>query len=157
MRKLAYGLFADRAAADAALAELERRGRPRDILRVDEYVGDMPNQDLPGPATRTRTYALIGGAIAAVLGALLGSLMFEAPLGTHPLAFAVFIGLGAGLLGALVSGLAGAAIPRRRLEALKPELAAGKVLVTVVAQTGNRSQDLARELRELGAVRAGTL
>lgn len=161
MQRVVYGLFATRPVADVAIAELERRGLPDDVVRVDEFVGDMPDEELPGPATRSRSYALIGGGVAAVcgvvLGGLLGMLMFEGLFESGPLALAALFGLGAGLLGALVSGIAGAAIPRRKLEELKPHISAGSALVTVNVDGRRETETLATELRQLGAIRAGTL
>ncbi|MFO7567513.1 MAG: hypothetical protein R6X02_33020 [Enhygromyxa sp.] len=157
MEKLAYGLFADQAAADAAITELERRGLPKDVIGVDEYAGEIPDEDLPGPATRSRTYAVIGGSVAAVLGLLFGGLIFGSRIGLNPITGAIVIGLGAGLLGALVSGIAGAAIPRLSIEAMAPEVSAGRVLVTIDAQSRHTTEELLPQLQELGALRAGTL
>src|SRR5690606_18384256 len=136
-----------------AIAELERRGLSDDVVRVDEFGDDMPDEELPGPATRSRSYALLGGGIAAVcgvvLGGLLGMLMFEGVFETGPLALAALFGLGAGLLGALVSGLAGAAIPRRKLEALREQISAGRALVTIDVEGKQRAELLGAELRGL--------
>jgi hypothetical protein len=157
MDKLAFGLFKDQAAADAAIVELERRGLPKDVVGVDEYVGEMPDEDLRSPGTRSRSYAVIGGVVAAAFAGVIAGLLFGDMLGAGRLATGLFVALGAGVLGALVAGIAGAAIPRRELAKLRPEIAAGRVLVTVDTRTQHTGEDMLAVLRELGAARTGLL
>lgn len=157
METIAYGLFWDESSADAAIEQLEGRGHSKELVSVAKHIGEIEDEDVQGVGTRSRSYALIGGLIAAVLGGVLGAIFFGERLGLGPVLTGAVAALAAGVLGALVASLAGAAIPRPEVEALGREVAAGKVLVTVDVQSKHAGEELRDQLAELGALRAGLL
>lgn len=157
METIAYGLFLDESSADAAIERLGRHGYPKEVVSVAEHVGEIEDEDVQGVGTRSRSYALIGGLIAGVLGGVLGAILFGERLGLGPVVTGAVAALAAGVLGALVTSLAGAAIPRPEVEALGREVAAGKVLVTVDVQSKHAGEELRAKLAEFGALRAGLL
>jgi hypothetical protein len=157
METIAYGLFGDRSAADAAVDLLGQHGYPKEVVSVAEHVGEIEDEDVQGIGTRSRSYALIGGVIAAVVGGVLGAILFGERMGAGPVVTGAVAALAAGILGALVASLAGAAIPRPEVEALGREVAAGKVLVTVDVQSKHAGEELQGKLAELGALQAGLL
>lgn len=155
MQTLAYGLFEDRAAADAAIERLERLGL--EGVRVAKHVGELPDQDVREPGTRVRAYALIAGAIAAVIGGLIGGFWFGSIFELGHLGTGVIVAIGAGVLGALLGALAGSAIPRREVEELAAEVRAGQVLVGANAESTHLAEALRAELDRGGATRTGLL
>jgi hypothetical protein len=157
METIAYGLFVDRTTADAAIEGLGQQGYPEEVVSVAEHVAEVEDEELQGVGTRSRSYALIGGLVAAVLGGVVGAIFFGERSGASPVATGVIAAVAAGLLGALVASLAGAAIPRPEVEALSREVAAGKVLVTVDVQSKHAGEELRAKLAELGALRVGLL
>jgi len=157
MESVAYGLFQNRTAADAALARLDRRGLPDDVVRVSEHVGEIADEDITGAASRTRPGAVIGGLFAAVLGGILGALVFGGRVGLSPLYAGAIGALGAGLFGALLGTITGTAVPRKEISDLDGAVADGKVLVTIDSESEQTTQDLIAQLERYGAIRTGLM
>lgn len=157
METIAYGLFRDRASADAAIEALGRHGFPKDVLGVQEHTGQIEDQEVRGVGTRSRSYAVIGAMVAAVVGGVLGAMFFGDAARGGPLVSGLIAAIGAAVLGGLLAMLAGAAIPRPEIEALNREVAAGKVLVTVAVESKETSREVRSKLSDLGAVRSGQL
>ncbi len=156
METLVFGLYQNRATADAAIELLERHGYPREGSTITEHVGDIADQDVRGVATRSRSYALLGGLMTATIGAVLGAIIGYF-LDVSPLATAVVGAIAAGGLGALLSTLAGSAIPRPEAEWLMKEVERGRVLVVVEVQDKQAATIVRKKLAEAGAIRAGKL
>jgi hypothetical protein len=154
MHTLAFGLFRDRAAADAAVARLERQ--EHGAVTIHEHSDELSNQDIQGPGTRSWLYAVLGGLFAAVLGGVLAAIFFGHRVWIGPLATGIVAGIAAGAFGTL-AGIAGAALPRRELERLEHEVAEGKALVTIDAESKRSSEGLQKELERCGATRTGVL
>ncbi|MFO7561557.1 MAG: hypothetical protein R6X02_02840 [Enhygromyxa sp.] len=117
---------------------------------------ELTEQDIQGPGTRSWLYVVLGGVFAAVLGGGLAAILFGHRFWLGPLATGVIGGVAAGFLGGL-AGIAGAALPRRELERLEQEIAEGKTLVTINAQSRRASKQLQTELERCGAHRSGVL
>jgi hypothetical protein len=156
METIAYGLFRDRATAEAAVEGLAQ-GESAEVLRTAIYVGEIDDAEVKGAGTRSRSYALLGGLVAAAIGGVLGAIFISELLGIRPIATGVMAALVAGALGALLGSLAGVAIPRPEIDALSREVAAGKILVTVDVQSQRVGEELRAQLVKLGALRAGLL
>jgi hypothetical protein len=155
MEVLAYGLFPDRAAADAAVARLEQRNLD-EVLRIYEHDGLVRDRELPGPGTQSRIFALLGPTFAALLGGTLAAVFFGDRFWGGPVAIGVIAGVLAGAFGVLAS-IAGAALPRRELEQLQRDIADGKTLVTIDVESKGASEKLQAALERCGALRTGVL
>lgn len=155
METLAFGLFPNRAAADAAVTRLEELD-PKGVVAIHEHVEELTEQDIQGPGTRSWLYAVLGATFAAVLGGVLAAVLFGTRFWIGPLATGVVAGVAAGALGAL-AGIAGSALPRRELEQLEREVAGGKTLVTISANSKKVSEGLQKQLERCGALRTGVL
>ncbi|NJK33268.1 MAG: hypothetical protein HC927_13200, partial [Deltaproteobacteria bacterium] len=84
MGTIAYGLFADEAAADEAIENLAQHDYPEEVA-AHKHVGELEDQDLQGVGTRSRSYGLIGGLIAAVIGGIVGVTLLAESLGIRPI------------------------------------------------------------------------
>lgn len=155
MQTLAYGLFRDRAAADAAVARLQQRDLD-DVWTIHEHIGELTEQDIQGPGTRSRIYAVLGGLFAGLLGGVLAAVFFGDRFWIGPIATGVVAGVAAGALG-MLAGIAGAALPRPELEQLERDLDEGRTLVTIDVSSRTTSEQLQTELERYGALRTGVL
>ncbi|MDT7605037.1 MAG: hypothetical protein QOF61_3034 [Acidobacteriota bacterium] len=160
MAKLVTGLFKTRAAAEAAVDALIKRGYTREEISV-----------LMSDATRSKEFAIetgthaadgagIGGAVGGTLGAIVAAI---AAVGTNialpglgliiagPLA-AALAGAGAGgAVGGLVGALVGVGIPEHRARVYDVGLQGGGILIGVEAKSDEDADVLERLLADLGA------
>jgi len=155
MEVLAYALFEDRAAADAAIARLERRDL-EEVLTIHEHQGELPEPEIQGQGTRSRLYALLGPLFAAVLGGVLAAVFLGDRFMGGPFVAGVVGAVLAGAFGVLAS-IAGAALPRRELEALEQDIQDGKTLVTIDVENKRVAESLQPDLERCGALRTGIL
>ncbi len=155
METLAYGLFPNRAAADAAIARLDLE-EVEDVVTVHEHVGELPDEDIQGPGTRSWLFAVAGGGFAALLGGVLAAIFLGDRFMYGPLATGAVGAVAAGAFGVLAA-IAGTSLPRRELERLQRDIAEGKALVTIDVQTKHTSDDLQVALERCGALRTGVL
>src|SRR5438445_1419940 len=154
------GLFKTRAAAEAAVDTIIKRGYTRDEISV-----------LMSDATRNKEFALqarthaadgagiggaVGGAVGAVLAALVAvgstivlpglNLVIAGPI------VAALAGAGAGgATGGLIGGLIGAGIPEHRAKVYEAGLRGGGILLGVEAKTDEEVDKLEELLEALGA------
>jgi hypothetical protein len=155
MEVLAYGLFEDRAAADRAIARLERRDLD-EVLTIHEHQGELTEPDIQGQGTRSRLYAVLGLVFAAVLGGVLAAVFLGDRFTGGPAVAGLVGAVLAGAFGVLAS-IAGAALPRRELEALEREIVNGKTLVTIDVESKPAAEALQPDLERCGALRTGIL
>ena len=157
---LVTGLFKSRAAAEAAVDALIKRGYTRDEISV-----------LMSDATRSKEFAVetrshaadgagIGGAVGGTIGAVLAAIVAT---GTNlvipgvgliiagPIA-AALAGLGAGAAtGGLVGALIGAGIPEHRAKVYDSGIRGGGILLGVEARSDDNADQLQKFLEDLGA------
>lgn len=155
MEVLAYGLFPNRAAADAAIARLERRDLD-EVLTIHEHSGELDEEEIQGQGTRSRLYAVLGPIFAATLGGLLAAVFLGDRFMGGPLVAGVVGAVLAGAFGVLAS-IAGAALPRRELGQLERDIAEGKTLVTIEVENKHTGKELQVGLERCGALRTGVL
>jgi hypothetical protein len=155
MEVLAYGLFEDRAAADRAIARLERRDLD-EVLTIHEHEGELDEADIQGQGTRSRLYAVVGPAFAAILGGVLAAVFLGDRFMGGPLVAGVVGAVLAGAFGVLAS-IAGAALPRRELAVLERDIINGKTLVTIDVESKLAAEALQPDLERCGALRTGIL
>ena len=160
MAKLVTGLFKTRAAAEAAVDAIIKRGYTREDISV-----------LMSDATKSKEFAIetgthavdgagIGGAVGGTLGAVLAAV---AAVGTSialpgiglvvagPIA-AALAGAGAGgLTGGLVGALVGAGIPEHRAKVYDAGLRGGGILLGVESKTDAEADTLEKLLTDIGA------
>jgi Alternative complex III, ActD subunit/Heat induced stress protein YflT domain len=157
---LVTGLFKTRAAAEAAVDALMKRGYTRDEISV-----------LMSDATRTKEFAVetrthaadgagIGGAVGGTVGAVLaaiaavGNSIAIPGLGlvvAGPIA-AALAGLGAGAAtGGIVGALIGAGIPEHRARVYDAGIRSGGILLGVEARSDSDADNLEKLLGDLGA------
>ncbi len=157
---LVTGLFKTRAAAEAAVDALMKRGYTREEISV--LMSDATrNKEF---AVETRTHAAdgagIGGAVGGTIGAVLAAI---AAVGTNialpglglvvagPLA-AALAGAGAGgATGGIIGALIGAGIPEHRAKVYDAGLRAGGILLGVEAKTDEEADKIERLLEDIGA------
>lgn len=161
MAKLITGLFKSRAAAEAAVDAILKRGYSRDDISV-----------LMSDATRSKEFALesgsrvadgaaVGGAVGGVAGATLAAIL---AVGTSialpgvglviagPIV-AALAGAGAGgAAGGLIGALVGAGIPEHRAKVYEAGIRGGGILIGVEASSDDEADRLEKLLEELGAV-----
>jgi hypothetical protein len=155
MEVLAYGLFPDRAAADVAVARLERRHLAR-VLTIHEHDGEVPDPDIQGMGTRSRLFAVLGPLFAAVVGGVLAAVLIGERFLGDPIAAGMVGAVLAGAFGVLAS-IAGSSLPRRELVQLEREVAEGKTLVTIDVESKHVGEELLADLERCGALRTGVL
>lgn len=133
MESLVYALFDNHDQAARAVDDMIGHGVPQDVISVVMHEGALHHEEVQGPGTRSRRFAVTGGlSIGAVTAVLSGLLASGAGLvGFGPLAVAIFSGGYGTLLGGLVAAIAGSSEARPELERLATEVEQGKVLVTV--------------------------
>ena len=158
--RLITGLFKSRAAAEAAVDAIIKRGYSRDDISV-----------LMSDATKHKEFALetkthvadgagIGGAVGGTVGAVLatlvavGTIVAFPPLGALVAAGPIIAGLagaGAGAAtGGLVGALVGAGIPEHRAKVYDAGLRAGGILLGVETKSGEDAAKLEELLEALG-------
>ena len=160
MAKLVTGLFKTRAAAEAAVDAIIKRGYSREDISV-----------LMSDATKSKEFAIetgthavdgagIGGAVGGAVGAVLAAI---AAVGTNvvlpgiglvvagPLA-AALAGAGAGgATGGLIGALIGAGIPEHRAKVYDTGLRGGGILLGVEAKSDEDADRLEQLLEDIGA------
>jgi hypothetical protein len=158
--KLVTGLFKTRAAAEAAVDAIIKRGYTRDDISI-----------LMSDATRSKEFAIesgthaadgagIGGAVGGVAGATLAAIL---AVGTSialpglgliiagPIV-AALAGAGAGAAaGGLIGALVGAGIPEHRAKVYDAGIRGGGILIGVEAKSDEDADKLEKLLEELGA------
>jgi hypothetical protein len=157
---LVTGLFKTRAAAEAAVDALIKRGYTRDDISV--LMSDATrNKEF---AVETRTHAAdgagIGGAVGGITGAVLAAIV---AVGTSivipglglvvagPIA-AALAGAGAGAAtGGIIGALIGAGIPEHRARVYDAGLRSGGILLGVEARGDTDADNLQKFLEDLGA------
>lgn len=155
MGVLAYGLFDDRAAANAAIARLERQDL-EEVITIHEHTGDLADTDIQGEGTRSRLFAVLGPMFAALLCGVLVAVFFGERFIGGPVVAGVVGAVTAGAIGVLAS-IAGSALPRRELAMLERDLAEGKTLVTIDVESRVVGDQLQADLGRCGALRTGVL
>jgi len=157
--KLVTGLFRNRAAAEAAVDAIIKRGYSRDDISV--LMSDATHSK--EFALQTRTHAAdgagIGGAVGGAVGAVLAVI---AAVGTTiyltginlviagPIA-AALAGAGAGgATGGVIGALIGAGIPEYRAKVYDAELRSGGILIGVEARSDEEVDRLEELLEDIG-------
>ena len=157
---LVTGLFNTRAAAEAAVDALIKRGYTRDEISV--LMSDATRSK--EFAVQTRTHAAdgagIGGAVGGTIGAVLAAIV---AVGTSiaipglglvvagPIA-AALAGAGAGAAtGGIIGALIGAGIPEYRARVYDAGLRGGGILLGVEARSNDDADNLQKLLEDLGA------
>jgi hypothetical protein len=157
---LVTGLFKTRAAAEAAVDALMKRGYTRDEISV-----------LMSDSTKTKEFAVetrshaadgagIGGAVGGTIGAVLAAIV---AVGTSiaipglglvvagPIV-AALAGAGAGAAtGGIVGALIGAGIPEHRARVYDAGIRSGGILLGVEARSDTDADNLQKFLEDLGA------
>src|SRR5438874_13829654 len=154
------GLFKTRAAAEAAVDAVIKRGYTRDDISV--LMSDSTkNKEF---AMQTRSHAAgglgVGGAIGGTVGAVLAAI---AAVGTAiaipglglvvagPIA-AALAGAGAGAAtGGIIGALIGAGIPEYRARVYDAGIRGGGILLGVEARSNDDADNLQKLLEDLGA------
>jgi len=153
------GLFKTRAAAEAAVDAIIKRGYTRDDISV--LMSDATkNKEF---AVETRSHAAeglgIGGAIGGTVGAVLAAIVVVATpiaipgglLVAGPIA-AALVGAGAGgATGGLIGLLIGTGIPEHRAKVYDAGLRGGGILLGVEAKSKEDVDKLATLLEDIGA------
>ena len=153
------GLFKTRAAAEAAVDAIIKRGYTRDDISV--LMSDATkNKEF---AVETRSHAAdglgIGGAIGGTVGAVLAAIVVIATpiaipgglLVAGPIA-AALVGAGAGgATGGLIGLLIGTGIPEHRAKVYDAGLRGGGILLGVEAKSKEDVDKLATLLEDIGA------
>ena len=157
---LVTGLFNTRAAAEAAVDALIKRGYTRDEISV--LMSDATRSK--EFAVQTRTHAAdgagIGGAVGGTIGAVLAAIV---AVGTSiaipglglvvagPIA-AALAGAGAGAAtGGIIGALIGAGIPEYRARVYDAGIRSGGILLGVEARSNDDADNLQKLLEDLGA------
>jgi hypothetical protein len=157
---LVTGLFKSRAAAEAAVDALIKRGYTRDDISV--LMSDSTKSK--EFAVETRTHAAdgagIGGAVGGTIGAVLAAIV---AVGTSivipglglivagPIV-AALAGAGAGAAtGGIVGALIGAGIPEHRAKVYDAGIRGGGILLGVEARSDDDADNLQKFLEDLGA------
>jgi hypothetical protein len=156
---LVTGLFKSRAAAEAAVDALIKRGYTRDDISV--LMSDATRSK--EFAVETRTHAADGAGIGGALGGTIGAVLAAiAAVGTSiaipglglvvagPIA-AALAGLGAGAAtGGLIGALVGAGIPEHRARVYDAGIRSGGILVGVEARSDDDADNLQKFMEDLG-------
>ena len=157
---LVTGLFKTRAAAEAAVDALMKRGYTRDEISV--LMSDSTKSK--EFAVETRSHAAdgagIGGAVGGTIGAVLAAIV---AVGTSiaipglglvvagPIA-AALAGAGAGAAtGGIIGALIGAGIPEHRARVYDAGIRSGGILLGVEARSDTDGDNLQKFLEDLGA------
>lgn len=160
MAKLITGLFRTRAAAEAAVDAIIKRGYTREDISVLMSDATKSKEFAIQTGTHAADGAGIGGALGGTLGAVLAAV---AAVGTSialpgiglvvagPIA-AALAGAGAGgLTGGLIGALVGAGIPEHRAKVYDAGLRSGGILLGVEAKSDEEASNLEKLLEDIGA------
>jgi hypothetical protein len=160
MAKLVTGLFKTRAAAEAAVDAIIKRGYTRDDISVLMSDATKNKEFAIESGTRAAQGAVVGGTVGGVTVAALAAIT---AVGTSlvlpgiglviagPIA-AALAGLGAGgATGGLIGALVGAGIPEHRAKVYDAGLRGGGILIGVEAKTDDDADKLEHLLADLGA------
>ncbi len=160
MAKLVTGLFKTRAAAEAAVDAILKRGYLRDDISVLMSDSTKSKEFAVETGTHAADGAGIGGALGGTIGAVLAGI---AAVGTSialpgigliiagPLA-AALAGAGAGgATGGIIGALIGAGIPEHRARVYDAGLRGGGILLGVEAKDADDAGKLERLLEDIGA------
>jgi len=157
---LVTGLFNTRAAAEAAVDALIKRGYTRDEISV--LMSDATRSK--EFAVQTRTHAAdgagIGGAVGGTIGAVLAAIVATGAnviipgiglVVAGPIV-AALAGAGAGAAtGGIIGALIGAGIPEYRARVYDAGLRSGGILLGVEARSNDDADNLQNLLEDLGA------
>jgi hypothetical protein len=159
-KKFVTGLFKTRAAAEAAVDAIIKRGYTRDDISV--LMSDATkNKEF---AVQTRTHAVDGMGIGSVIGGTVGAVLLAiAAVGTSiaipglgllvagPIA-AALAGAGAGgATGGLIGLLIGTGIPEHRAKVYDTAIRGGGILLGAEAKTDDEVDRLETLLEDIGA------
>ena len=160
MAKLVTGLFKTRAAAEAAVDALIKRGYTRDDISVMMSDATKSKEFAIETGTHAADGAGIGGAVGGTVGAVLAAI---AAVGTSlalpglglivagPIV-AALAGAGAGgATGGLIGALIGAGIPEHRAKVYDAGLRSGGILLGIEPKTDEDAGKLEKLLEDLGA------
>jgi len=160
MAKLVTGLFKTRAAAEAAVDAIIKRGYTRDDISVLMSDATKSKEFAIESGTRAAQGAVVGGTVGGVTVAALAAIT---AVGTSlvlpgiglviagPIA-AALAGLGAGgATGGLIGALVGAGIPEHRAKVYDAGLRSGGILIGVEAKADEDAGKLEQLLADLGA------
>lgn len=160
MAKLVTGLFKTRAAAEAAVDAILKRGYSRDDISVLMSDSTKSKEFAVETGTHAVDGAGIGGALGGTIGAVLAGI---AAVGTSialpgvgliiagPLA-AALAGAGAGgATGGIIGALIGAGIPEHRAKVYDAGLRGGGILLGVEAKDADDADKLEKLLADIGA------
>lgn len=160
MAKLVTGLFKTRAAAEAAVDAIIKRGYTRDDISVLMSDATKSKEFAIESGTHAADGAGIGGAVGGVAGATLAAIL---AVGTSialpglgliiagPIV-AALAGAGAGAAaGGLIGALVGAGIPEHRAKVYDAGIRGGGILIGVEAKSNEDADKLEKLLEELGA------
>jgi hypothetical protein len=159
--RLVTGLFKARAAAEAAVDAIIKRGYSRDDISV--LMSDATKHKHFALATRSHAAdgAGIGGAVGGTVGAVLatlvavGTIVTIPPLGALVVAgpiVAALAGAGAGAAtGGIIGALVGVGIPEHRAKVYDAGLREGGILLGVEAKSAEDADKLEQLLEDLGA------
>ena len=128
-----YALFEDRAAATAALAEVQQRGCSGEHCSVLMQRDLLDEEELTISETAAKEGAKKGAILAGTAGALVAGLVALPGgfLGFGPLAAAVFGAAWGATFGGLLGSISGASDPDKALRKIEREVNAGKILIAV--------------------------
>ncbi|MGI8836546.1 MAG: hypothetical protein ACR2H4_07895 [Pyrinomonadaceae bacterium] len=160
MAKLITGLFKTRAAAEAAVDAIIKRGYTRNEISVLMSDATKSKEFALESGTRVADGAAVGGAVGGVAGATLAAIL---AVGTSlalpglglviagPIV-AALAGAGAGgAAGGLIGALVGAGIPEHRAKVYDAGIRGGGILIGVETKTDDDADKLEKLLEELGA------
>lgn len=155
---LVTGLFKTRAAAEAAVDAIIKRGYTRDDISV--LMSDATkNKEF---AVETRSHAADGAGIGGAVGGAVGAVALATIVAlTAPISLpgifiagpivAALAGAGAGAAtGGIIGALVGAGIPEHRAKVYDAGLQSGGILIGVEAKPGDDSDKLEKLLQDLG-------
>jgi hypothetical protein len=158
--KLITGLFKNRAAAEAAVDAIIKRGYSHDDISVLMSEATRSKEFALETKTQTAAGAGIGGAVGGTIGAVLagilaiGSSIVVPGLGlvvAGPIA-AALAGAGAGAAtGGLIGALIGAGIPEHRAKVYEAGVREGGILIGVETRLDKDADNLEKLFEDLGA------
>ncbi len=160
MAKLVTGLFKTRAAAEAAVDAVIKRGYTRDDISVLMSDATQHKEFAIESGSRAGDGAALGGAVGGVAGATLAAIL---AVGTSlalpgvgliiagPIV-AALAGAGAGAAtGGLIGALVGAGIPEHRAKVYDAGIRSGGILIGIEAKSDDDANKLEELLSDLGA------
>ncbi len=159
MAKLVTGLFKTRAAAEAAVDAILKRGYSRDDISVMMSDATKSKEFAVETGTHAADGAGIGGALGGTVGAVLAAIAAVGTAITLPglgliiagPIVAALAGAGAGgAAGGLIGALVGMGIPEHRAKVYDAGLRGGGILLGVEAKTKEEATELEKLLEDIG-------